>query len=368
MTARVFVAFAVFLYHKNYFYMDTYIDIKLNTTKNRKEMNKIFEDIDYLYKSYHELTDRYNSYNNVINIYYLNEKLPDNEEVEIDPRLSDIINLGIEYYDKTNGLLNIAAGNLTEVWKEFINTCEKLPSNEELNKNINIKDLANETGTSCSTITRFAKKIGCDSFVDMKIMLGSNRREKIVSEDEDEIFSYAYHYYNEVIERTKMLIDKEAIFNIVTELREARNIYIYGVGSSGLTGAEMMQRLLRMGFNVHCITDSHMMIINSSIVKQDDLVIGISISGETEEVVLSLKNSQKNGAKTVAITSFEDSSIVEYSDIEFIVYNPKFVNKSMFINSQFSAMYLLDLISMALLKDEELSKKMQITIDAISKD
>ena len=40
----------------------------------------------------------------------------------------------------------------------------------------------------------------------------------------------------------------------------------------------------------------------------------------------------------------------------------------MFINSQFSAMYLLDLISMALLKDEELSKKMQITIDAISKD
>ena len=128
-------------YHKNYFYMDTYIDIKLNTTKNRKEMNKIFEDIDYLYKSYHELTDRYNSYNNVINIYYLNEKLPDNEEVEIDPRLSDIINLGIEYYDKTNGLLNIAAGNLTEVWKEFINTCEKLPSNEELNKNINIKDI-----------------------------------------------------------------------------------------------------------------------------------------------------------------------------------------------------------------------------------
>ena len=234
-------------------------------------------------------------------------------------------------------------------------------------KNINITDLANETGTSGATITRFAKKIGCDSFVDMKIMLGSNRTEKIISEDEDEIFSYAYHYYNEVIERTKMLIDKEAIFNIVTELKQAKNIYIYGVGSSGLTGEEMMQRLLRMGFNVHCITDSHMMIINSSIVKQDDLVIGISISGETKEVVLSLKNSQKNGAKTVSITSFEDSSIGEHSDIELIVYNPKFVNKSMFINSQFSAMYLLDLISTALLKDEELSKKMQITIDAISK-
>ena len=233
-------------------------------------------------------------------------------------------------------------------------------------KNINITDLANETGTSGATITRFAKKIGCDSFVDMKIKLGSNRIEKIIFEDEDEIFSYAYHYYNEVIERTKMLIDKEAIFNIVNELKNAKNIYIYGVGSSGLTATEMMQRLLRMGFNVHCITDSHMMIINSSIVKEEDLVICISISGETNEVVLSLKNSQKNGAKTVSITSFEESSMSKYSDIELIVYNPRFVNKKKFINSQFSAMYLLDLISMALLEDEELSKKMQITIDAIT--
>ena len=231
-------------------------------------------------------------------------------------------------------------------------------------KNINITDLAKAIGTSGATITRFAKKIGCDSFVDMKIMLGSNKIEKVTEED-DEIFSYAYQYYNEVIERTKMSIDKRIIFKVVEELKRARNIYIYGVGSSGLTGKEMMQRLLRMGFNVHCISDSHMMIINSSIVTEKDLVIGISISGETIEVIQSLRRARANGAKTVCITSFEDSSISKYSDIEFIVYNPKFVDKNKFINSQFSAMYLLDLISMVLLKDEELSKKMKITIDAI---
>lgn len=237
--------------------------------------------------------------------------------------------------------------------------------NRENIKNISITDLAKAIGTSGATITRFAKKIGCDSFVDMKIMLGSNKIEKVVEEDDDEIFSYAYQYYNEVIERTKMLIDKRTIFKVVDELKRARNIYIYGVGSSGLTGKEMMQRLLRMGFNVHCISDSHMMIINSSIVTKKDLVIGISISGETVEVMHSLRKARENGAKTVCITSFENSSISKYSDIEFIVYNPKFVNRNKFINSQFSAMYLLDLISMALLKDEELSKNMKITIDAI---
>lgn len=121
--------------------MDTYIDIKVNTTKSKKEINKIFNDIDYIYKTYHNLTDRYNSYDNIINIYYLNEVLPNNEEIEIDARLSDIISLGIEYYDKTNGLFNIAGGNLTQIWKEFINTCTTLPIEEELDVNINIKDI-----------------------------------------------------------------------------------------------------------------------------------------------------------------------------------------------------------------------------------
>jgi DNA-binding MurR/RpiR family transcriptional regulator len=231
-------------------------------------------------------------------------------------------------------------------------------------KNINITDLAKETGTSGATITRFAKKIDCENFVDMKIKLGSNKSDTHITE-EDGIFSFVYQYYNEVIERTKALIDKDSILKIVREIKKARNIYIYGVGSSGLTGEEMMKRLMRMGFSVHCISDSHMMIINSSIVSEKDLVIGISISGETEEINQSLKISRKNGAKTVSITSFEGSAINKYADIMLIVYNPKFVDKSRFVNSQFSAMYLIDLISIVLLEDNDLSNKMQTTINAI---
>lgn len=128
-------------YNKNYFYMDTYINIKIDTTKSQKEINKIFDDIDYLYSSYHKLTDKYNSYDGIVNIYYLNERLNNNEEIEIDKRLSDIINIGIEYYDKTEGLFNIASGSLTEVWKNYIDKCNSLPTEEELNVNININDI-----------------------------------------------------------------------------------------------------------------------------------------------------------------------------------------------------------------------------------
>ena len=206
-------------------------------------------------------------------------------------------------------------------------------------KNINITELAKIIGTSGATITRFSKKIGCDSFVEMKmkINLSSNDSDPI---DSDDIFSSVYSHYNEVIERTNSIIDKSAIFNIVEEIKKANKIYLYGVGSSGLTATEMMQRLIRMGFNIHCISDSHMMIINSSIASSEDLVIGLSISGETKEVVNALKVSKRNGAKTACITSFDESSITVYSDIILKVYNTRFIGRHKFINSQFSTCLL----------------------------
>lgn len=128
-------------YTRNYFYFDTYINVKVNTVKSEREMNDIFNDIDYLYDSYHKLTDAFDSYDGIVNVYYLNNNLNNNENIEIDTRLANIIKLGIDFYDTTDGLFNVVAGNLTIKWKEFIDSCNTLPSMEELNVNTNINDI-----------------------------------------------------------------------------------------------------------------------------------------------------------------------------------------------------------------------------------
>lgn len=128
-------------YTRSYFYFDTYINVKVNTIKTEKEMNDIFNDIDYLYDSYHKLTDAFDSYDGIVNVYYLNNNLNNNENIEIDTRLANIIKTGIDFYDITDGLFNVAAGNLTIKWKEFIDSCDKLPNMEELNVNTNINDI-----------------------------------------------------------------------------------------------------------------------------------------------------------------------------------------------------------------------------------
>lgn len=232
-------------------------------------------------------------------------------------------------------------------------------------ENISITNLSKATGASTSTITRFSKKINCDSFVQMKIKLNTTFNNS--TSKEDDLFSAVHNYYTEVIEKTNQLINKKLILKVVEEIKKAKRIYIYGVGSSGLTANEFMQRLLRMGFNVSSITDSHMMIINSAIVSTDNLVIGISISGETKEVVDSLRVSQKNGAHTIGVTSFPNSSIKNFSDDLILICASDFIHRRDFINTQFSTMYLFDLISIILLSNKNLREKMQLTIEAILK-
>jgi FAD:protein FMN transferase len=129
-------------YQKNIFYMDTYINVKVYTNNQKKAKDALIE-IDNIYKKYHHLTDRYNSYDNIINIYYINNTLPINEKITIEPELYNIIKYSINYYEKTNGLVNIAIGNAIDVWKEYKETKSGIPTLEDLLAvgSINIEDI-----------------------------------------------------------------------------------------------------------------------------------------------------------------------------------------------------------------------------------
>lgn len=231
-------------------------------------------------------------------------------------------------------------------------------------KDMSITKLAENTGASTATITRFAKKVGVKNFVElkMKINLSNNfNSDKKV----DDLFLNITNYYKEVIDNSKKLVDKNKILNLVDKIKSAEKVYIYGIGSSGLTADEMRLRLLRMGFNVSSITDSHLMKINSAIISENELVIAISISGKTKEIVESLKIAQENGANTLLITSFENTEAEKYADLKVLIYNINFVDQQRFINSQFSVIYLLDIISTVLLQSKDIHNKYNKTISTI---
>ena len=125
-------------YSYDMFYMDTRIQVKLyDITKDESE--KVFKEIDNIYSEYHKLTDRYNEYEGIINVYKLN-KLKINEETEIDSKLSDLIKYGLDAYDMTDGYINIAIGNVIDIWKNYREEGKEIPKLFNLmDENITIK-------------------------------------------------------------------------------------------------------------------------------------------------------------------------------------------------------------------------------------
>src|SRR5574344_1748244 len=125
----------------NMFYMDTYIEIKLYGV-DKKETNNVFKKVDNIFKEYHQLSDRYNEYDNKINVYYLNNKLSEYEDIEISPKLATLINYGKDKYNQTEGYINIALGNVIDVWKKYREDKTGVPTLNELIAcgSININD------------------------------------------------------------------------------------------------------------------------------------------------------------------------------------------------------------------------------------
>lgn len=233
-------------------------------------------------------------------------------------------------------------------------------------KNINISDLARLTDTSPATITRFAKKVGCESFVELKIYLNSSMIEESKN-DHDQKSDQIYSYYSKVIKNTQRMTKMEQIKKVVDMIEKADRVLVFGAGSSGLTAKELTHRLLRMGLNASAITDPHFMIISSSIATKNDLVIGISTTGETIEVLNAMRLAKNAQAKIVSFTSFSKSPIAQLSDVSLVSYSSKFIDNKRFINSQFATLYIIDIITTLLLEKDEYRHNMEHTIDVITK-
>lgn len=129
-------------YTRNFFYMDTYIYVKLYETDSKK-VEQAFQGIETIYQEHHKLADRYQSYDDIVNLYTIHNNTLEVDTITLDQRLYDMISYGKEWYDKSNGKLDISMGNVLDVWKQYRDNQNGIPTIEELKQNdrSNIEDI-----------------------------------------------------------------------------------------------------------------------------------------------------------------------------------------------------------------------------------
>ncbi|MGB3160330.1 MurR/RpiR family transcriptional regulator [Carnobacterium sp.] len=213
----------------------------------------------------------------------------------------------------------------------------------------NIKELAKLTDASNATITRFCHKLKYQSFSEFKTLVG---QELQLTPAPVQLTEKITDYYNQLIYSSSQLINPLQISGLIEAIQSAHKVVVCGLGSSGLSALEFGNRLARMGIVVDAVTDPHMMIMSATLLKEGDLLIAISNSGETDAVVQTCETAKKEKATIFAITNRNHTSLTTMAtDVLFASDNRTIVDER-FINSQLPIYFILDILCYALLENE----------------
>ncbi|CAG1769456.1 partial 3-hexulose-6-phosphate synthase / 6-phospho-3-hexuloisomerase, partial [uncultured bacterium] len=123
---------------------------------------------------------------------------------------------------------------------------------------------------------------------------------------------------NEILEAT----DQTYADKMTALVDNAKRIFIAGAGRSKLVGNFFAMRLVHGGYDVSVVGE----IVTPSI-KTGDLLIIISGSGETEQLISFAKSARKMGAKVILISSRASSTIGDLSEMVFQIGKPDLYGK-----------------------------------------
>ena len=211
---------------------------------------------------------------------------------------------------------------------------------------ISIQQMAAELDIAESSIIRFCKIVGCAGFSEVKLLLAkySPKSVRTIFEDlseTDSISTISESVFSrniDTLERAFQLLDFEKIEQAVGMLSRAENILILGVGASGTIAEDFYIRLMRIGMRAESLTDSHLMQIRAGQCDASTVMIGISHTGKTHEIVSALATAREYGAKTIGITGYPHTPLKRSSDICLELYSPE----QLFVSPRVAQFSLID--------------------------
>ena len=116
------------------------------------------------------------------------------------------------------------------------------------------------------------------------------------------------------IESAQEYLDEEAIEKFEDIIINSKNIFVTGAGRSGLAAKAFAMRLMHLGLSAYVVGETI-----SPAIYEDDCIIAISGSGETNTIVSAAKIAKNRGSKVLALTSYPDSTLGRLCDSFILV-------------------------------------------------
>lgn len=224
-----------------------------------------------------------------------------------------------------------------EVYNFILKNSDKIPY-------MTIRELAEESHVSTTTVLRFCKKLNCEGFSEFKI------RFKIFQESSKKIplkndSSILYDFLN----RASSEEFEKKLDEISVVLERAKSLIFIGSGNSGVMAQYAARYFSSAGkFALHVENPMFQISLENP---TDSAVIVFSVSGEGDSLIRNIGTLRSNKTTVISVTNSQNCPIAKISDFNLSYYVQHELNKDgrypakVDITTQFPVVYIIETLA-----------------------
>ncbi len=208
-------------------------------------------------------------------------------------------------------LLQIIKDRLDSLNKSERKVAEVILRDPQSATRYSIAALAKAAEVSEPTVNRFCRNFATQGFPDFKIQLaqslasGTPYVSQAVEPDDtvealvDKIFQNTIA----TLDKARQALDPQAISKAVDYLIQAKQIAFFGMGASAAVAMDAQHKFFRFNIPVTCYDDFLMQRMVAASFNTGDVIVAISYTGRTREMVDAVQIARDNGVTVIGITA-----------------------------------------------------------------
>lgn len=223
---------------------------------------------------------------------------------------------------------------------------------------MSIQDLAKETYTSASSISRFCRKLETEGFSEFKLKLASeigaipfqdNRIEDDLpfsaSESPNEIIQSIFDLNLQSLNDTYKHLDVKQLQRIALMIENTDHLYLYGTGQSLVLAQDFQYKLFRILKDCHLETQVGFQHIKAYTQTKNSVTLMISYYGESINNLRIIKKLHENKIPVILITGPNDNPLCQYADeVIHVPAQEQLMKKMASYSSRTAIQLVLDLL------------------------
>jgi RpiR family carbohydrate utilization transcriptional regulator len=194
--------------------------------------------------------------------------------------------------------------------------------------NSSITELAEKAGISEPTVIRFCRRLGLGGYMELRLNLARDLPstqyifENVGDTDSlAEIAGKILNAHREAITNTLNKLNLDDLEAAVKALRSARRIEFYGLGGSAIVARDAHHKFFRLGIPSVFYDDPHMQVMSAALLGPPDVVVAVSHTGSTKDIIESVKIARKAGAKIIGILGSANAPLSKLCGIALSVFS-----------------------------------------------